>query len=318
MMRITSYFVLWTMLFVFASDVAFAQKPWIIDPHTHFKGEEQIAYEALTKEWHPDNSLGKVIKPEDYRLVADRLELRSTLVVEACDQDKPEYNDWVLRQVKESDLLCGYIAREDLTTTDFLIHHRRYQRTGFLNGYRFRFDELNGYLNDPLARQHLAVLERQGLVIDLLIEASHADDVVSLSRDFPRLKIVINHCFRAKIVDGDISHELKVAIKKCAAQKNVFCKMSSINNFSEVAPFTDPAPTDLKYYLPILDPVYDAFGANRLLFATNWGVSAHFGKVDNVKDIVMAYLKPKGKRVVDNVMSRNAMTFYNIKRKYLR
>ena len=317
-MRITSYFVLWTMLFVFASDVAFAQKPWIIDPHTHFKGEEQIAYEALTKEWHPDNSLGKVIKPEDYRLVADRLGLRSTLVVEACDQDKPEYNDWVLRQVKESDLLCGYIAREDLTTTDFLIHHRRYQRTGFLNGYRFRFDELNGYLNDPLARQHLAVLERQGLVIDLLIEASHADDVVSLSRDFPRLKIVINHCFRAKIVDGDISHELKVAIKKCAAQKNVFCKMSSINNFSEVAPFTDPAPTDLKYYLPILDPVYDAFGANRLLFATNWGVSAHFGKVDNVKDIVMAYLKPKGKRVVDNVMSRNAMTFYNIKRKYLR
>ena len=87
MMRITSYFVLWTMLFVFASDVAFAQKPWIIDPHTHFKGEEQIAYEALTKEWHPDNSLGKVIKPEDYRLVADRLELRSTLVVEACDQE---------------------------------------------------------------------------------------------------------------------------------------------------------------------------------------------------------------------------------------
>ena len=318
MMRITSYFVLWTMLFVFASDVAFAQKPWIIDPHTHFKGEEQIAYEALTKEWHPDNSLGKVIKPEDYRLVADRLGLRSTLVVEACDQDKPEYNDWVLRQVKESDLLCGYIARADLTTTDFLIHHRRYQRTGFLNGYRFRFDELNGYLNDPLARQHLAVLERQGLVIDLLIEASHADDVVSLSRDFPRLKIVINHCFRAKIVDGDISHELKVAIKKCAAQKNVFCKMSSINNFSEVAPFTDSAPTDLKYYLPILDPVYDAFGANRLLFATNWGVSAHFGKVDNVKDIVMAYLKPKGKRVVDNVMSRNAITFYNIKRKYLR
>ena len=94
--------------------------------------------------------------------------------------------------------------------------------------------------------------------------------------------------------------------------------MSSINNFSEVAPFTGPAPTDLEYYLPILDPVYDAFGANRVLFATNWGVSAHFGKVDNVKDIVMAYLEPKGKRVVDNVMSRNAMTFYNIKRKYLR
>ena len=109
------------MLFLLASEVVLAKKPWIIDPHTHFKGEEQIAYEATTKEWHPDNSLGKVVKPEDYRAVAERLELRSTLVVEACDQDKPEYNDWVLRQVKESDLLCGYIARADLKGTEFLI-----------------------------------------------------------------------------------------------------------------------------------------------------------------------------------------------------
>lgn len=311
-------FVPWAMVIVFASNIVFAKKPWIIDPHTHFKGEQQIAYEATIKEWHPDNSLGKVVKPEDYRVVANRLELRSTLVVEACDQDKPEYNDWVLQQVAQSELLCGYVARADLSSSDFLIHHRRYQQTGFLNGYRFRFEELNGYLNDSLARQHLAILERQRLVIDLLIEASHADDVVSLSRDFPRLKIVINHCFRAKIIDGDISDELKQAIKKCAAQKNVFCKMSSINNFSEVAPFTDPAPTDLNYYLPVLDSVYDAFGANRLIFATNWGVSAHFGSVDNVKDVVMAYLKPKGQKVVDSVMFRNAMTFYNIKRKYLR
>ena len=113
-------FILCTMLFLLASEVVLAKKPWIIDPHTHFKGEEQIAYEATTKEWHPDNSLGKVVKPEDYRAVADRLELRSTLVVEACDQDKPEYNDWVLRQVKESDLLCGYIARADLKLS--LIH----------------------------------------------------------------------------------------------------------------------------------------------------------------------------------------------------
>ncbi|MBA63791.1 MAG: hypothetical protein CMJ76_15665 [Planctomycetaceae bacterium] len=308
----------WTIMIVLVSNFAFAKKPWIIDPHTHFKGEEQIAYEATVKEWHPDNSLGKVIKPEDYRPVADRLELRSTLVVEACDQDKPEYNDWVLEQVARSELLCGYVARADLSSSEFMMQHRRYQKTGFLNGYRFRFDELNDYLNDTLARQHLTILERQGLVIDLLIEASHADDVVSLSRDFPRLKIVINHCFRAKIIDGDIGDELKRAIKKCASQKNVFCKMSSINNFSEVAPFTDPAPTDLNYYLPVLDSVYDAFGANRLIFATNWGVSAHFGSVDNVKDIVMAYLKPKGQKVVDNVMFRNAMTFYNIKRKYLR
>ena len=94
--------------------------------------------------------------------------------------------------------------------------------------------------------------------------------------------------------------------------------MSSINNFSEVEPFTEPAPTTLKYYLPILNPVYDAFGPDRIIFATNWGVSAHSGSVDNVKDIVLAYLTPKGQRVVDKVMFRNALGFYSIKRKNLR
>ena len=80
MIRMSKKFILRTMLFLLASDVVLAEKPWIIDPHTHFKGEEQIAYEATIKEWHPDNSLGKVVKPEDYRAVADRLGLRSTLV----------------------------------------------------------------------------------------------------------------------------------------------------------------------------------------------------------------------------------------------
>ncbi len=306
------------LVFLFVANPSFAKRPWIIDPHTHFKGEQQVAYEATKTQWHPQNSLGKVIKPEDYRSVADRLQLRSTLVVEACDQDKPEYNDWVLQQVAESELLCGYVARADLTTAEFLTHHRRYQRTGLLNGYRFRFEELNGYLNDKLARQHLALLEREGLVVDLLIESSHADDVVALAQDYPRLKIVVNHCFRAKIVDGDISDELKSAITRCAAYPNVYCKMSSINNFSEVAPFTQPAPTELEYYLPILDPVYDAFGPDRLIFATNWGVSAHFGSVDNVKNIVLAFLSKKGQRVIDKVMYRNAISFYNIKRRHLR
>ena len=300
------------------TDASYAGKPWIIDPHTHFKGQQQISYESTKTEWHPQNSLGKVIKPEDYRPVADRLDLRSTLVVEACDPDKPEYNDWVLQQVAESELLCGYVARADLTDPEFLMHHRRYQKTGFLNGYRFRFDELNGYLNHPIARDHIGLLEREGLVVDLLIEASHADDVVALANDFPNLKIVINHCFRAKIVAGKISAELQDAITRCAAHKNVYCKMSSINNFSEVAPFAEPAPTELSYYLPILNPVYDAFGPERLIFATNWGVSAHFGSVDNVKETVMSFLEPKGRRVVDRVMFKNAITVYNIKRRNLR
>ena len=297
--------------------IAYAAKPWIIDPHTHFKGPTQIEYERQHVQRVPQDSLGQVVTAENYRGVANRLQIRSTLVIEACDQDKPEFNDWALNEAR-SELICGYIARGDLTDPEFPDHFQRYNKTGYLNGFRFRFDELHGYLDNELARKHLHLLEDHGMVVDLLIEASHADDVSALAVAYPSLRIVINHCFRAKIIDHDISLELKSAIIQCARHSNVYCKISSINNFSEVLPFTVSAPTDLEYYLPILNPVYDAFGSDRVIFATNWGVSAHFGSVDNVKKIIMEFLEPKGQLVMNRAMYRNALRVYNIRRRYLR
>ena len=143
-----------------------AEKPWIIDPHTHFKGEAQIAYESKGKKRHPKDTLGMVVKPADYRALADRLGIQATLIVEAVNQDQPTFNDWVLAQAK-SDLVCGYVARGDLAAKDFLTHHERYLKTGYLNGYRFRMNELAGYLDDKTARAHLKHLEKDGMVIEL-------------------------------------------------------------------------------------------------------------------------------------------------------
>jgi len=316
-MKYTFQFLSLTIALLAFQSVAFCAKPWIIDPHTHFKGATQIEYEGERVERVPQDSLGRVVTAEDYREIANRLEIRSTLVIEACDQDKPEFNDWVLNEA-QSELICGYVARGDLTDPAFPQHFQRYYNTGYLNGFRFRFEELRGYLDNELARKHLRLLEDHGMVVDLLIEASHADDVSTLADAYPSLRIVINHCFRAKIIDNDISSALKSAIIQCARHRNVYCKISSINNFSEVLPFTVAAPTDLKYYLPILNPVYEAFGPNRVIFATNWGVSAHFGTVDNVKNIIMEFLKPKGQLVINKAMYRNAMKVYNSRRRYLR
>ncbi|MEM9645359.1 MAG: amidohydrolase family protein, partial [Planctomycetota bacterium] len=220
-------------------------KLWIIDPHTHFKGPEQIAEESKTTKYHPDNTLGHVVTPEDYRPVADRLGIQSTVVVEAVDQEHPAFNDWVLEQAK-SDLISGYIARADLGKHDFLVNHRRYQSTGYLRGYRFRRDELQGYLDNEMARSNLKVLEQEGMVVDLLVDSVHSDSVTTLARDYPNLTIVIDHCFRARLQDGKVSPEWTKAVQDCGKYPNVHCKLSSLLNFHGTAPFTEQAPADLK------------------------------------------------------------------------
>ncbi|MEM6364328.1 MAG: hypothetical protein AAF745_07875, partial [Planctomycetota bacterium] len=149
-------------------------KRWIIDPHTHFKGPKQIAVESRKTDYDPRNTLGHVVTPEDYRSVADRLKIQATVVVEAVDQQNPEFNDWALEQSK-SDLICGYIARGDLASPQFADRYRRYQSTGFLRGYRFRQDELKGYLENTVARENLKQLQRDGMVVDLLVGYEHAE-----------------------------------------------------------------------------------------------------------------------------------------------
>ena len=292
-------------------------EPWIIDPHTHFKGQEQIDFESRTLKRDPRNSLGHVVVPEDYRAVADRLGIQSTLVVEAVDQDQPRFNDWLLKEAK-SDLVCGYVARGDLTQPAFSQNFKRYRNTGYLKGYRFRFDELHGYLSDDLARTNLKTLESEGMVVDLLIESQHAQDVIRLAKEFPTLKIVVNHCFRAKLKDGRMSDDWVSAVRNCAEYPNVYCKISSILNFTDSKPFDERAPSDLETYLLILEECFAAFGEDRVIFATNWGVSAHFGPVDDVVRIVKEFLQMKGRSALRKGMRDNAIRIYTIESQHLR
>lgn len=294
-----------------------AEKPWIIDPHTHFKGEAQIAHESQTKKRHAKDTLGMVVKPEDYRALADRLGIQATLIVEAVDQDQPQFNDWVLAEA-ESDLVCGYVARGDLRASDFLSHHERYLKTGYLNGYRFRMGELAGYLDHETAREHLQALEKDGMVIDLLIDHRHAADAIRLAREFRGCKIVMNHCLGGRLVDGKVSAAWAKAIADCGKEPNMFCKISSIVNFAGTKPFAEAAPTDLAHYLPVLEPCFDAFGEDRVIFATNWGVCEHFGKVDDVVRIVREFLETKSEAALKKGMRENAIRVYGISADKLR
>ena len=292
-------------------------KPWIIDTHTHFKGEEQVAFESKAKKRHPKDTLGQVVEAEDYRELADRLSIDSTLVVEAVDQDKPAFNDWVIGQAK-SDLICGYVARGDLSSPDFGEHHERYLKSGYLNGYRFRMDELAGYLDDEAARGNLKRLEDEGLVVDLLIDHSQADDALRLAREFPKLAVVVNHCLRARMEGDAINDDWEKAVRNLAKHPNVAMKISSIVNFADVKAFGDAAPSDLDHYLPVLEPCFEAFGEDRVIFGTNWGVCTHFGPVDDVVRIVTEFLESKGGEALRKGMRDNAIRIYKIQRKHLR
>lgn len=292
------------------SGSTFAGDFYIIDTHTHFKGEEQIERQIERgQKKDPKNTLTQVVTAEDYRGLADRLNIAATLVVEAIDHMDVDLNTWIFDQAKSSDLLCGYVARGNLSDPEFAERYEKWKTTGYLNGFRFRREELTGYLGDELARENIARLARDGMVVDLLITLNQHSDALTLAKDYPDLKIVINHAYGARMTDGQISDEWKKAVSETSQHPNVHMKISSILNFAGAA---KPAPNDLDHYREILDHCYDSFGENRVIFGTNWGVCTHWGSVDDVVRIVEEFLAPKGDVITRKAMRDNAMRVYGI------
>ncbi len=283
---------------------------YIIDTHTHFKGREQIERQIERgQKVDPRNTLTQVATPKDYRELADRLNIASTLVVEAVDHSDIDLNAWIFDRAKKSDLLCGYVARENLSDPKFAERYETWKASGYLNGFRFRREELTGYLKDELARENIARLARDGMVVDLLITLDQHPDALQLAKDYPDLNIVINHAYGARMTDGKISDDWKTAVTETSQHSNVNMKISSILNFAGVP---KPAPRDLDHYREVLDHCFDSFGEDRVIFGTNWGVCTHFGSVDDVVRIVEEFLEHKGEAVKRKAMRDNAMRVYGI------
>ena len=65
-MKYPFQFLSLTIAMLTFQSIAFGAKPWIIDPHTHFKSATQIEYERERVQRVPEDSLGRVVTPEDY------------------------------------------------------------------------------------------------------------------------------------------------------------------------------------------------------------------------------------------------------------
>jgi predicted TIM-barrel fold metal-dependent hydrolase len=70
------------------------------------------------------------------------------------------------------------------------------------------------------------------------------------------------------------------------------------------------SPTDLAAYKAHFDVLMSAFGADRLIWGSNWPVITLHGTFEAQIAIAEEYLATFGMNVRDKVMFRNALMFY--------
>jgi L-fuconolactonase len=121
------------------------------------------------------------------------------------------------------------------------------------------------WLDRPEARRVLAAVADRGLTYDLLVRPPQAQAALRAVRAVPELTFVLDHLGKPPIASGEVE-PWAAWIRELAAEPNVVCKLSGLVTEADWDSWT---VADLR---PYAETAFEAFGADRMMFGSDWPV----------------------------------------------
>jgi L-fuconolactonase len=288
---------------------AAAQPPTeVIDTHTHFYDPTRPG--GVPWPGKDDRVLYRPVLPAEYRRLAAPLGVTGTVVVEASP--RVEDNDWLLRLAKDDPFLVGVVGRLHPADDDFARHLTRLAAEPKFRGIRISSTEVRAALDAPAQLDRLKALRDANLTLDVNGGAEVLPLAARLADRLAGLRVVVNHLANPLIDGRDPPADWLDGLKLAAAGKTVWCKLSALADSTRRR--EQQAPADAAFYRPVLDAAWAAFGADRLVFGTNWPVSDHYAPLARVVSLAADFVRGKGDAAVRRVMAANAREAYALRR----
>jgi L-fuconolactonase len=157
--------------------------------------------------------------------------------------------------------------------------------------------------------ESLKVLAAKEIIYEVVaVFPNHLKHVPTLANRVPGLKMVIDHL--AKPPYGKPEYNIWADQMKAAAESpNVYAKMSGLNTAVDPSKFGSWTADDIK---PGIDYAFKVFGANRLMFGSDWPVAILAGTYQKVWDETNKALAGYSKAEVDTVLGGTAAQFYRL------
>lgn len=274
----------------------------IIDCHTHF-------YDPTRAEgvpWPPKNSpLYRTVLPHHLRELKTFRPVTGTVVVEASE--RIEDNAWLLKIAKDDPFIVGIVGRLTPGTDEFPENFKRFSRNPLFRGIRISLT----LLNELLAKQqldHLRQLAEHDLELDVNGGPETSRAIAKLAPQIPSLRIVLNHISNVAVTNDPPPVDWKSGIEAVAAHQNVYSKISAL--VEGASRNGAAAPSDLDFYRPYIDVVWNAFGDDRVIYGSNWPVSDRGADYATLQRIVLEYAFEKGPEATQKFCSLNAKAAY--------
>lgn len=274
----------------------------IVDTHTHF-------YDPTRPQGVPwpgqGTKLYRRVLPADWRALAEPHGIKQTVVVEASKW--LEDNQWILDLAAEEKGIVGFVGRIDPEDAAFAEHLKWFAANPIFRGVRWSGAALMNPELKTAVFSGAKLLADHGLELDVNGPPNSLPAVATLAAAVPDLRIVINHLGSS----GDpqsLKPEWSDGIRSAAKCPNVWMKVSAL--VEQTKADEGAAPTDVGYYLPILNHLWQCFGSDRLIYGSNWPVSDRGGSYDKVFGLVRDYFSSKGADACEKYFWQNAKAAY--------
>ena len=276
----------------------------IIDTHTHFYDPTRAG--GVPWPGKGDPLLFRPTLPADYRAQPVPQPVTATVVVEVSPL--VEDNQWILDLAAKDNFIFGFVGNLKPGEDAFTGHLKRFAANPLYRGIRVNEGALRTGLGNAAFLADIKRLADADLELDVNGGPTLLPEVARLAKALPSLRIVINHLANTRIDGRNVSETWRRDLEAAAKSPQVFLKVSALVEGTGKQDGT--APRDVEFYRPWLDIAWRAFGPDRLIYGSNWPVSARFASLATVQGIVHDYFSAKGRSALEKFFAGNAQAAY--------
>lgn len=259
--------------------------------------------------------------PGDYRKIAAPFGVVGFIETECSPWVEDNY--WVMEVGAKEPIMVGEVGDLLPGHPDFGEHLARLHKNPLYVGIRLsnlwgrNVEEL---LKKPQVWADLKALSDAGLSLDFGGGPKEVQQLLQITDRIPDIRIVINHLPGARIPDDPaVRATWQQQTRELAQRPHIYVKFSEI--FQRVdergrrVQTGGRIPKDLAFYKPRLDEIYETFGPDRLMFASDWTNSEPMSTFGELVALDHEYFAPKGREVMEKVFWKNSLAAYRWKKR---
>lgn len=272
-----------------------------LDSHQHF-----WSYDAAQYPWIPQGSpLHRDWLPSDLAPLLAAAGLDGCIAVQA--RQIVEESRWLLTLAAHAPIIKGVVGWVDLRNERVDEQLAELAPNPKFRGVRHVVQDEpdDRFMLGADFLRGIGKLKAFGLTYDILIFPKQLPAAIELVRRFPEQPFVLDHIAKPFIKDGTLE-PWAAQIRELAKAPNVMCKVSGMVTEAMQGAWR------AEDFRPYLDVVFEAFGAERLMYGSDWPVCLLSGSYAEVIGLVHDYASHLDAPQQAALFGGNCARFYGI------